>query len=243
MKEDTIMIKLSSKLALALTVCVLAFPVSSNAAEKGKTFADFPLCQEGKAQSPVNMAEYKRGDLEALSMNYAPSRLRVVNNGHTIQANFDAGSSMSIKGKTYNLLQLHFHTPSEHYVDGAPYPMEGHFVHKAEDGTLAVIGVMMKVGQANPIVQGMWDNITMSHDENVVESVTWSAPDFMPESKAYYHYQGSLTTPPCSEGVQWYVLQDPVEISQDQLKAFQKLYAMNARPIQDMHGRVILGNQ
>lgn len=236
------MMTFKSKTLLALTACVLAFPVASlRAAEEGKTFADVPLCQEGKTQSPINLAEYKRGDVEEIAMNYAPSRLRVVNNGHTIQANFDEGSSMSIGGKTYNLLQLHFHTPSEHYVDGAPYPMEGHFVHKAEDGTLAVIGVMMKVGQANPIVQGIWDNIKMTHDENIVETVAWSAPDFMPESKAYYHYEGSLTTPPCSEGVQWYVLQDPVEMSQEQLKAFQELYAMNARPIQDVNGRVAIG--
>ncbi len=203
----------------------------------------YGLCASGKEQSPVNVAKFLQEDVPDIMLSYNPSSLAVVNNGHTIQVNYDAGSSFQAGGVTYNLLQLHFHTPSEHYLDGAPYPMEMHFVHKADDGTLAVVGVMMKIGEHNPVIEGVWQNAPIqAGGSKSIEGVKINAADLMPASMAYYKYDGSLTTPPCTEGVRWHVMKEPIEISEMQLKAFQALFPVNARPVQPLNDRVITGD-
>lgn len=213
--------------------------------EKALNWSDldpaYHLCGGGEKQSPVNIEKFMPSDLPALNLSYQSTSLDVLNNGHTVQVNYGAGSTMTVGEKVYNLLQFHFHTPSEHYLNGAPYPMELHLVHQAEDGTLGVLGVMMKVGEHHPVIEGIWQNAPQSGGHKEVKSVEFSATQLLPEDLSYYNYEGSLTTPPCTEGVQWHVLKTPIELSGHQLHAFQALFPVNARPIQPMHGRVVTG--
>lgn len=211
------------------------------AANWGDLKDDYHTCKDGKKQSPINIDKFVQGEVPPLQLNYQDTPLVVVNNGHTVQVNYAPGSSVSVGGKTYNLLQFHFHTPSEHYLNGAPAAMEVHFVHKAEDGTLGVVGVMMKVGAENAAIKNIWENIPAAGEEKAVEGVTLAATQLLPGDHSYLKYEGSLTTPPCSEGVQWHVLKKPIEISQEQLIAFQELFPVNARPVQPLHGRVAEG--
>ncbi len=208
----------------------------------GDISEDYALCKTGKEQSPINIDRYAGTDLEGMRLEYQPTPLSVVNNGHTIQANFTEGSKMMVGDASYDLLQLHFHTPSEHYIDGAPYPMEAHFVHKDANGGLAVLGVLIKVGDYNRTVDMIWTNAPSKKGETVTdENMIMDVTDLLPNTRNYFRYDGSLTTPPCSEGVKWHVLTAPVEISADQLTAFQEMFPVNARPIQPLNDRVIQG--
>lgn len=203
----------------------------------GDLSAEFHACKDGMAQSPIDIREYNAADLPALHPSYHKGNLEVINNGHTIQVNTGDSGSLSVDGKTYKLLQFHFHTPSEHYVDGAPYPMEVHFVHKAGDGTLGVVGVMMQLGAHNRAIDTIWRATKASGGHAAL-----SAADLLPSNLDYYKYVGSLTTPPCSEGVQWHVAKNAIEISAAQLHAFQALFSVNARPVQPQNSRNIKGD-
>lgn len=215
----------------------------SKAAHKwGDLDAQYTACKAGIAQSPVDIHQFVQEDLPVLSGSYSPTPLEVLNNGHTVQVNYGSGSGFRADNKNFNLLQFHFHTPSEHYIDGAPYPMEMHFVHKSADGTLGVIGVMIKLGAHNPVIEGIWQNVPPAGETKRVNTVELSASDLMPAETGYYAYDGSLTTPPCSEGVKWFVMQAPIEMSQAQLVAFQSVFPVNARPVQELGDRVIKGN-
>ena len=203
----------------------------------GDLSAEFHACKDGMAQSPIDIREYNAADLPALKPSYHKGNLEVFNNGHTIQVNTGDSGSLSVDGKTYKLLHFHFHTPSEHYVDGAPYPMEVHFVHKAGDGTLGVIGVMMQLGAHNAAIDAIWRATQASGGH-----ASLSAADLLPSNLDYYKYVGSLTTPPCSEGVQWHVAKNAIEISAAQLHAFQALFSVNARPVQPQNSRNVKGD-
>ena len=213
------------------------------AADKwGDLDAHYYACKDGLAQSPIDIQEFLRDeDLPAIALAYNSVPLTVVNNGHTVQVNYPEGHTATVGDQVFNLLHFHFHTPSEHYIDGAPYPMEAHFVHKNAAGQLGVFGVMMKVGAANAAIQSIWDHALASASEQTLEEVSIDASNLFPANKAYYKYDGSLTTPPCSEGVHWHVLKEPIEISQEQLVAFQTLFPVNARPVQPLHDRVVKG--
>ncbi|NCT41107.1 MAG: carbonate dehydratase [Alphaproteobacteria bacterium] len=244
-------------LVSALSLCV-AFPAlaedvhadpahwgyfGDEAAHKwGDLNAGFEVCKVGVEQSPINISQYVQEALSPLNGTYAPSPLVVENNGHTVQVNFEAGSGFRAYGKDFSLLQAHFHTPSEHYIDGAPYPMEAHFVHRAEDGALGVVAVMFKVGEANPTIEGIWQNVPAVGVAKAVSGVAINARDLMPADMGYYAYEGSLTMPPCSEGVKWFVVKEPITLSAKQLTAFQAVFPVNARPIQDLGGRVVKGD-
>ena len=208
----------------------------------GDLKGDYHACSAGKEQSPINIARFLQEDQPDIKGTYVKSPLVVVNNGHSVQVNFAEGSSMSVDGTVYNLLQAHFHTPSEHYLDGAPYPMEVHFVHQTADGVLGVVGVMMKVGESHPAIEGIWQNVPAAGETKEVVGVELSASDLLPESLDYYKYHGSLTTPPCTEKVQWHVLKDTIEISESQLRAFQSVFPVNARPVQPLNDRVVTGD-
>ena len=215
----------------------------TGAAHWGELGEGFKACGEGKAQSPVNIEEYKQDpNLPPLLPVYRPSPLDIINNGHTLQINVAQGSRISVGGKAYDLKQFHFHTPSEHYLDGAPYPMEVHFVHQnPEDKELAVVGLMIKVGAHNKVIEGIWQNAPAAGGHRSVENFSMLASDLLPVNLPYYKYTGSLTTPPCSEGVQWHLLQNNIEVSEDQLRAFQAMFPVNARSIQPLNGRDVRG--
>lgn len=194
----------------------------------------YATCDTGHHQSPINISDLSFDEtLPELKPNYTLSNLSVVNNGHTIQANVQEGSSLTIGDERFELLQLHFHTPSEHYINGTPFPMELHFVHRNQSGELAVLGVMFKVGETNPALDTLWNAAGSD------ASVSVSTEDLLPQKLSYFRYDGSLTTPPCSEGVKWHVVPHPVSVSEEQLLAFQELFPVNARPIQPKHNRAV----
>ena len=208
----------------------------------GELSSMYEVCAIGKRQSPVNVDTIVEAVLPPLGGSYHDVPLEVANSGHTVQVNYAAGSGFKAASKDYNLVKLSFHTPSEHYVDGAPYPMEVQLEHKAADGSFAVVAVMIKVGKHNPVVEGIWQNVPVAGAVKAVDGVSINAASLLPADKGYYKYDGSLTTPPCTEGVAWHVMKQPIEISAEQLKAFLAVFPVNARPIQPLGERVITGN-
>lgn len=205
----------------------------------GKVKADYATCANGKRQSPIDIRDGIRVDLEAIQFAYRPSQFRVLDNGHTVQVTV-GGSSISLLGKTYELIQFHFHRPSEERVNGKAFDMVIHLVHKSEDNKLAVVAVLLKEGKNHPLVQTIWNNLPLEkNDEVTPPSVIVDVAQLLPEDRSYYTYMGSLTTPPCSEGVLWLVLKEPQQISSEQLAIFERLYKNNARPVQPSFDRLI----
>jgi carbonic anhydrase len=206
----------------------------------GEIKTDYALCKTGKNQSPIDITNVVKADLPAIQFAYQPSQLKIINNGHSIQINYDKGSYISINGKHFQLIQFHFHHPSEEMIKGKKFDMVAHLVHKSVDGNLAVVAVLVKKGQANALIENIWAHMPKEEGkEEVPENVTIDASGLLPAQQGYYTYTGSLTTPPCSEGVSWYVLKTPIELSGDQINRFAHYYKHNARPVQPLEGRVV----
>jgi carbonic anhydrase len=203
---------------------------------------EYATCGSGKSQSPIDISGAEEKDLPDIVINYKESKLNIKNNGHTIQVDYDSGSSIKVDGGDYQLAQFHFHDPSEHTVNGRSFPMELHIVHKNEKGGLAVIGVILEEGSENPAYAKVFAEMPKKADEEKKLSVTVNASDLLPKSKAFYRYAGSLTTPPCTEDVAWFVLKTPVEVSKAQVDAFKAVIKDNNRPLQPLHGRKIMGD-
>lgn len=207
----------------------------------------YATCKKGQSQSPVNFETRSTGGHSAprakLLFSYnAPAR-EIVNNGHTIQVNMHEGSNVAIEGKRYDLKQFHFHSPSEHTIDGKHLDMVAHFVHADANGNLAVVGVLFKEGRENPVLKQLWAHLPgHSGGGHTISSLTVNPADLLPDNTAHYHYTGSLTTPPCSEGVNWNVMTSPVEASAEQITAFTRLFTKNIRPVQPVNGRKIVRN-
>lgn len=201
---------------------------------------DFLTCKAGKNQSPINIVKsnVKTDGLSPLQQNYQASPITMLNNGHTVQFAYAPGSSLTLDGKEYKLLQFHFHTPSEEQIDGKNFAMDAHFVHKSAEGKLAVIGLLFQVGAENPNLKELWNKLPATGD-TIKSSATLSAKSFMPADLSYWTFDGSLTTPPCSEEVKWIVLKNPVTLSEAQLKTFRSIFPMNARPVQPLNGREV----
>ncbi len=199
----------------------------------------YKLCKTGKEQSPIDIRNTKKADLPKINFNYQKTKLNVVNNGHTIKVKYDKGSYIKYEDRRCDLLQFHFHTPSEHLINGRAFPMEVHFVHKCDDGNLLVIGVMMRQGKENPVIEDIWNVMPKKAGKTVESDLRINAKDLLPKNRAYYTYPGSLTTPPCSEGVTWIVMKEGIEVSQEQIDEFRKLYDMNSRPVQPINDRTI----
>ena len=209
-----------------------------NPAKWGETF---PVCGTGKAQSPLDI----RGPFEkataTIKLDYKPGPLKLLNNGHTIQVVAAPGSTMSVGGESYELLQYHFHRPSEEHVDGKPSAMVAHFVHKSASGKLAVIGVLLNEGKENALIQSVWSHAPKSEaPESAVPGVAINPSALMPSKMNFYSYEGSLTTPPCTEGVTFFILKAAVSLSRAQVDGFP--FKMNARPTQPLNGRKITAN-
>ncbi len=214
---------------------------SSGPAHWGDLSPGYATCKVGMIQSPVDISHTVKANLGSHEFDYRDSPLRIINNGHTIQVNINSESSMRINGKTYNVLQFHFHSPSENTKDGHPFGMEVHLVHKNDAGELAVVGVFMKQGMENPFIATLWKNLPDSiNHEKIVASVQVNPAELLPANGSYYHFSGSLTTPPCSEGVQWYVMKSPIEVSAEQIQKFVSLVGHNARPVQALHDRSVI---
>ncbi len=217
---------------------------SSGPSHWGDLDASYHDCKAGKRQSPIDFQTKSpaHGISDAgIYVDYHAVELDIINNGHTIQVDIADGNEAIINGKKYALLQFHFHAPSEHTIDGKPVEMEAHLVHRADDGELAVLGVMMRLGKWNNIIHRLWKHMPPdANGRNKMEKVTVNANDLLPKSKEHYHYLGSLTTPPCTQIVEWYVFKEPIEIDASQLKRFHELYDANARPVQRLNKRPIL---
>lgn len=202
---------------------------------------DFAACKTGANQSPVDLAGPGKPFDGQLKFSYSESPLKIINNGHTIQVNYAPGSLLMIGDKRYNLAQFHFHTPSEHKASGNPYDMEVHLVHRSDAGELAVVGVFMKKGQNNEKLGSFWGFLPMTIGKEMeLKSLKVNAADLLPKQQAFFHYPGSLTTPPCSEGVQWFVMKTPIEVSAEQVEKFRKIVHNNARPVQPRGERVLM---
>jgi len=208
-------------------------------AEWGELEQGFATCKLGKFQSPIDIRGAKTTDLPAIRFAYKPSPHKVIDNGHTIQVNYAPGSSMDVDGKRYELLQFHFHKPSEEKINGKAHDMVAHLVHKAFDGRLAVVAVLLDKGGANPTIDAIWANLPKTKDKEFSVKTNIDAATLLPADKGYYTFHGSLTTPPCSEEVRWFVMKNPVTIAEGEIAAFGRLYPMNARPTQPLNGRAI----
>ena len=202
-----------------------------------KHWGDFSgTCKNGKLQSPINIIPAKSISLDSsytLKIDEdINTKAKIFDNGHSIKVIPNQGGWIKINGKKYKLIQFHFHGKSEHTIDGRQYDMVAHMVHKSEDGKLAVIAVLFEIGEKNPFIQKILDNIGKEIDIDPQKLLP-------KDTNHFYHYVGSLTTPPCTEGVEWFILKDTDSISKEQLKHFRKFYENNERPIQAINNRII----
>lgn len=207
--------------------------------EWGELDKGFATCQLGKLQSPVDIRGAKVADLPPIKFDYKPAPLKIIDNGHTIQVNYAPGSSIEVGGTHYELVQFHFHKPSEEKIAGKAHDMVAHLVHRDAAGKLAVVAVLLDKGGANPAIKTIWSNLPREKEKETSADATVDAAALLPADRGYYTFTGSLTTPPCSEEVRWFVLKSPVRLEQSQVMAFGKLYPMNARPTQPLNGRTI----
>lgn len=205
----------------------------------GQMRADYALCSSGTRQSPIDIRDGIKVEQEPIAFDYKPTYFRIVDNGHTIQVNYGEGSRLSVMGRTYELVQFHFHRPSEERIDGRNFDMVVHLVHKDLDGRLAVVAVMLERGAASAFMQTLWNNLPLEKNEEYLARAAINAMDILPAKREYYSYMGSLTTPPCTEGVLWLVMKTPVQLSEEQIAVFSRFYRNNARPIQPQNARII----
>jgi len=215
----------------------------------------YHMCSEGKQQSPINVVANTQDKLlPPLDIQYIKSSKSVahhtntghtqeLNNGHTVEVEVDGGNMFNVDGESYELKQFHFHTPSENHVDGKSYPLEAHFVHASKDGKLAVIAVMFEEGTEHPTLKKIWSKFPMKVNKEL--DIKFNADDLnsmMPTDKSYYRFKGSLTTPPCTEDVKWFVLKTPLSVSKAEIDAiYKELGHANNRPVQATNKREIDG--
>jgi carbonic anhydrase len=203
---------------------------------------EYATCASGQRQSPIAIddADTLKGPAEAIAFNYMPSSGTVVNNGHTIEVQLSGDNSLTVRGQTYRLQQFHFHHPAEERINSRVYPMVAHFVHRSDTGQLAVLAVLLEEGPANPLIQKVWTHMPLDVKDHVpLPADLIHVGEILPRDQRYYQYMGSLTTPPCTEGVLWLVLKQPASISAEQLRLFSQLYPHNARPVQSLNGRPV----
>ncbi|MFZ6726742.1 carbonic anhydrase [Undibacterium sp. MH2W] len=196
-------------------------------------------CESGDRQSPIDIRDGIKVNLDPIVFDYRSSGFNVVDNGHTIQVNVGAGNYITVLGRNYELVQFHFHKPSEERVNGRSAEMVIHLVHKDADGKLAVVAVLIERGKPQSAVQQVWNNLPLEKNQPQEAMAPLDLNQLLPAKRDYFTYMGSLTTPPCTEGVLWMVMKEPIELSSEQLAIFNRLYPMNARPIQKTSGRLI----
>lgn len=209
----------------------------------GELSPDYAMCSRGMSQSPVNISATTTVEsaLALLRFNYSDGGAEFTNNGHTVQVNYQEGSSLTVNNQAYELKQFHFHSPSENAVDGQLYPLEVHLVHANAEGQLAVVGIFFEEGAANATLDEFWNQMPLAAGETVTLSDAVNVKDLLPYNRSYYRFSGSLTTPPCSEGVTWLVIKEPVTVSEEQLARFtQAVGPISNRPVQPLNARVVM---
>ena len=237
-----------SLLAAALLLCPTAFAATPHWEYSGEAgpakwaslTPEFGQCA-GSNQSPVNLSGLVKAELAPLQFHYLAGGRSVTNNGHTVQVDYAPGSRLELDGMHFELKQFHFHAPSENLIEGHSYPLEGHLVHANDQGELAVVAVMFEPGKANGALSQVWQSLPAKAGEQRQLKEAVSAEPLLPAKRDYYRFSGSLTTPPCSEGVRWLVMKQPVQVSQAQIDAFKAvMHHPNNRPVQPLHGRLVL---
>lgn len=201
---------------------------------------EYAACSSGQAQSPIDISSPASQDLTNLVFHYQPSKINILNNGHTVQVNYDPGSYIELDSVRYDLAQFHFHAPSEHSINGQLFDAEVHLVHKSADGKLAVVGILIKIGADNPAFTSTMQNLPSTKTPVQTLSAEVDAYGMLPVGQETFRYSGSLTTPPCTEGVAWNVMVEPIEMSEVQLNTFRQIFEGNNRPIQPLNGRTLL---
>ncbi len=206
----------------------------------GKMNPDYAAC-DGKNQSPINLTGFIEADLKPIEFTYHSGGNEILNNGHTVQINYKAGSYIVVDAITFNLKQIHFHAPSENQIDGQSYPLEAHLVHASKEGQLAVIAVMLTEGAENKTLALAWAQMPEHSGDHHPLLSTVAAGGLLPADRSYYRFNGSLTTPPCSEGVRWLVMKNSISASKKQIEAFTHImHHPNNRPIQPIYARPVL---
>lgn len=208
-------------------------------AQWGQLKPEFSTCARGTRQSPIELDGGVKVDLEPIRFDYQPSAFSVIDTGHTIQVNVAGANAIEVQGRRFDLVQFHFHRPSEERINGRQFDMVVHLVHQDAEGRLAVVAVLLDRGSAQPLVQTIWNHLPLERHVALGVRADIDVGQLLPADRRYYTYMGSLTTPPCSEGVLWLVLQQPVPIAEQQIGVFSHLYPMNARPLQQAAGRLI----
>lgn len=200
---------------------------------------EYAGCATGRRQSPIDIRDGIQVQLQPIAFDYHPGAFSVIDNGHTVQVDVAPGNALTIGGRRYELVQFHFHLPSEERIAGRQFDMEVHLVHKDAEGHLAVVAVLLERGAAQAVIQAVWNALPLEKNQAAAGIEAIDPSQLLPEDRRYYTYMGSLTTPPCSEGVLWMVMKQPVPVSAQQLGIFARLYPMNARPVQPLDGRLI----
>lgn len=200
----------------------------------------YATCGTGKSQSPIDISAPSEKDLTNISFHYQPSEVNILNNGHTAQVNYDAGSYIELDGVRYDVAQFHYHAPSEHTLNGKSFAAELHIVHKSADEKLAVVGLLLNEGAENAAFAPFLDNLPAEKADAKDAGIKINANDLLPLEQTTFRYSGSLTTPPCSEGVSWLVMTTPVELSAAQLGALEGLFEGNNRPVQALNDRPLV---
>lgn len=204
----------------------------------GDLSVDFAKCEAGREQSPVNLTRATEADLADIEFAYEPADYEVVNNGHTIQANTENGGGIQLDGERYELVQFHAHTPSEHTVDGTPSELEVHLVHQNDAGELAVVGVLAEEGAGGGALADAWAEVP--EEEGATTTLnSFDAERLLPDERESYRYEGSLTTPPCTEEVRWIVMADQTTVAPSVASEFDEVVGPNARPVQPLNQREV----
>lgn len=207
----------------------------------GKLSPDNTLCTEGKNQSPIHLSNFQEAKLNHIPFDYKVVDKYVEHHGHAIQVDFASGNNIEVDNHNFELKQVHFHTPSEHQIEGKSFPMEAHFVHADQSGNLAVIGVMFDIGAQNKSLSRVLKVAPKTMHNKVKLGKDFSPMALLPSNKSYYRYNGSLTTPPCTEGVRWLIMKQPSYLSSEQLEKLRALVGNNNnRPLMDINARPVL---
>jgi carbonic anhydrase len=207
----------------------------------GELKPEFAPCKLGHHQSPIDIRNPRKADLPPLQFDYKPATLNIIDNGHTIEIDYGPGSFITVGGSKYELKQFHFHRPSEETINGGTDAMEVHLVHADQKGKLAVVAVHIVAGKDNPLIHELWNDFPKEKDkEERMNNVRIDAARLLPSDRGYYTFTGSLTTPPCTEDVTWFVLKHPVSVTSAEIEQFARLYRNDARPTQPLNDRVVL---
>jgi len=208
-----------------------------------KINADWAKCGTGNRQSPIDIRDGMKVDLEQITFDYRPSAFNVQDNGKTVQVTMGGGNFLSVGNRMYELVQFHFHRPSEERINGKGFEMVVHLVHKDGEGRLAVLALLLERGKPQPAIQTVWNNLPLEKGDVTSPSIVLDPNDLLPQRRDYFTYMGSMTEPPCTENVLWMVMKEPVQASPAQMALFSRLYPLNARPIQPASGRIIKESQ